>query len=327
MMLTMAGCTASGTSLLGELKQVATWEAQDTAGTFDFEFTNGEGKDATKVGITAECKGYTNTKALQAECTFTVKQIQYNGATIDLTKGAYKLSPITMYMDGMKFYVSTTPIKEIAKMLGEDISSVEALKADYVAIDMTAEGKAAGIDLTKIDEIYAQGFKIYENSKIELEVKQDGRKYAIELNADQIVDKYIEFLTEVMNNPLTVSTYKQLGLTDEQIAEQTKQVAEIFKGVAGELKTYIKGSTAKVNYTFTDDSYTSVMELNGAYDISGEKGKLVIKCTSSAKKAAAKAVVIPTNAKVYTMAEIEKLAESELMMPEEPQATAAPVTK
>lgn len=308
MMLTMAGCTAQGTSLLGELKQMSAWENQECTGTFNFEFAMGEGEDAQKVALTADCSSYMNAKTLQGEFVLTLKQAQYNGMTLDFTQGVYKLSPITMYMDGMKFYVSTTPIKEVAKLLGEDVSTVEALSADYVGLDMTEEVKAAGFDVTKVDDFYAKAFKIYEDSKVELQVAQNGREYTIELNANEMVDKYIALCKELLNNPMITASYKKLGLTDEEIMQALSEAPAMLDTMAEQIKPYIQGSNAKVTYAFTDNTCKETAELNGVFTLGEEKGTLTVKADSDSKKVAAKTITIPTNAKVYTMAEIEKLA-------------------
>ena len=177
MMFTMVGCNAQGVELINELKTVSTWEAMETKSNLDLSFTyQGESFKAN-----AEVVSYSNSKDLQMEATMTIKNVEFSGQKIDVTKAPFKISPIKFYMDGMKFYVSTSFIKDVAAMAGVDPSTLVDVSKDYLALDLTSAMEMSGMSKEQITKLSSQSFDIYANSKVEVPVTKKDNTYTVEL--------------------------------------------------------------------------------------------------------------------------------------------------
>lgn len=181
MLFSFTGCNTEGISLAKELDKVASWEAIEESGSMNIDMTvAGE-----SVKLVADYVAYSNQKDLQMEMTLTPKAVEAAGIKIDLTQGTYKLSPIKMYMDGMKFYVSTSYITELCGFVGVDPSTAVDVSKEYLALDLTDFMKTSGLDLEELKNSSASSYATYEDFNIQLPIKQEGRKYTVELTADQ----------------------------------------------------------------------------------------------------------------------------------------------
>lgn len=346
MVFSLVGCSSEGLALMKEFDEVANWEATNQAGTMAFDFAMGE----TKANLTLDYTAYTVTDTLQMEMIITPKSVQADSVTIDLTKGDYKISPVKMYLDGAKAYLSTSYFTDLFKIAGVEATDVATempgldLTKEYIGFDLTEVYADMGIDMKDIaasnekinEEFYAELGK----ADLKFPIKQEGRKYTIELTADQMVEAFAKAFAQSMESSkdIIVAEYKAMGLTDEEIA----MIMEQFNAITtpetlASITEMLKGSTAKAVLTYEDGKQTTeyAMNFNIAVD---ETQSVALKFTMKdvATKAEAKAVTMPTNAKVYTMEEFMALAtatpeaeaavevEATEVTPEAPQATEKP---
>lgn len=307
MMFTMVGCNAQGVELINELKAVSTWEAMETKSNLDLSFTyQGESFKAN-----AEVVSYSNSKDLQMEATMTIKNVEFSGQKIDVTKAPFKISPIKFYMDGMKFYVSTSFIKDVAAMAGVDPSTLVDVSKDYLALDLTSAMEMSGMSKEQITKLSSQGFDIYANSKVEVPVTKKDNTYTIELKDSQLVDAFFDLCAEAIDAQAATltETYKAMGLTDDQIKEALAQAKAIYgPETKAIIKPMVTGSTAKASYTFNKDSY--VADMSAAIKVAVDKEKFDISLAekSEVKKVDKKAINFPTSVKAYTMEDLMAMA-------------------
>lgn len=303
MMFTMVGCNAQGVELINELKTVSTWEAMETKSNLDLSFTyQGESFKAN-----AEVVSYSNSKDLQMEATMTIKNVEFSGQKIDVTKAPFKISPIKFYMDGMKFYVSTSFIKDVAAMAGVDPSTLVDVSKDYLALDLTSAMEMSGMSKEQITKLSSQSFDIYTNSKIDVPIIKKDNTYTVELKDSQLVDTFFDFCVEVVDaqTDTLTETYKAMGLTDDQIKEVLAQVKAIYgPETKAMIKPMINGSTAKASYTFNKDSYVADMSAAIKVAVDKEKFDISVAEKSEVKKVDKKAITFPTSVKVYTMEDL-----------------------
>ena len=311
MIFSFAGCSAEGTALLKEMEKVCAWEATEQTGTMNFEVAAGESTIKFDLDYTA----YTIPETLQMDMTVNAKSCSVDDKTFDLTKGTYKLSPIKMYMDGLKMYISSTFIKEVCGIAGEDATEVMDLSKDYIAYDMTDTYAQMGIDVKKLAKdsvnMSKELFSELEKAGIAVAVKQEGRKYTVELSAEEMIKAGIKLYAksfEMQKDTLT-KTYKQAGLTDEQIKEVMTQVQAVGSDeMVATYKEMFNGSTAKYVVEYTDDTQKTEMTFDMKVNVEEEKVAVKFTMTDHAKKAAKKEIKMPTSVKAYTMDDIMNLA-------------------
>lgn len=309
MLFSFTGCNTEGISLAKELDKVASWEAIEESGSMNIDMTvAGE-----SVKLVADYVAYSNQKDLQMEMTLTPKAVEASGIKIDLTQGTYKLSPIKMYMDGMKFYVSTSYITELCGFVGVDPSTAVDVSKEYLALDLTDFMKTSGLDLEELKNSSASSYATYEDFNIQLPIKQEGRKYTVELTADQMVDTFFGLVIESIDSQseLLKETYKAMGLTDAQIDEVLAQVKMVYGDeTKAVVKPAIKGSTAKAAFNFEDDKYTTDLSAAIKVTVEGESININMTMNDTVKKASKKAITFPTSVKTYTMEDLMGFAMS-----------------
>lgn len=309
MLFSFTGCNTEGISLAKELDKVANWEAIDESGSMNIDMTvAGE-----SVKLAADYVAYSNQKDLQMEMTLTPKSVEASGIKLDLTQGTYKLSPIKMYMDGMKFYVSTSYITELCGFVGVDPSTALDVSKEYLALDLTAFMESSGLNLEELKKSSASSYATYEDFDIQLPIKQDGRKYTLELTADQMVDTFFGLVIESIDSQseLLKETYKAMGLTDAQIDEVLAQVKMVYGDeTKAVVKPAIKGSTAKAVFNFEDDKYTTNLSAAIKVTVEGESININMTMNDTVKKASKKATTFPTSVKTYTMEDLMSLTMS-----------------
>lgn len=309
MLFSFTGCNTEGISLAKELDKVASWEAIEESGSMNIDMTvAGE-----SVKLVADYVAYSNQKDLQMEMTLTPKALEASGIKLDLTQGAYKLSPIKMYMDGMKFYVSTSYITELCGFVGVDPSTAVDVSKEYLALDLTDFMKTSGLDLEELKNSSASSYATYEDFDIQLPIKQEGRKYTVELTADQMVDTFFGLVIESIDSQseLLKETYKAMGLTDAQIDEVLAQVKMVYGDeTKAVVKPAIKGSTAKAAFNFADDQYTTDLSAAIKVTVEGESININMTMNDTVKKASKKAITFPISVKTYTMEDLMGLAMS-----------------
>ena len=192
LIFSFTGCSAEGTALLKEMEKVCAWEATEQTGTMNFEVAAGESTIKFDLDYTA----YTIPETLQMDMTVNAKSCSVDDKTFDLTKGTYKLSPIKMYLDGLKMYISSAFIKEVCDIAGEDATEVIDLSKDYIAYDMTDTYAQMGIDVKKLAKdsvnMSKELFSELEKAGVAVAIKQEGRKYTVELSAEQMISAGIK---------------------------------------------------------------------------------------------------------------------------------------
>lgn len=309
MVLSMVGCSTEAANYASKLKEVAAWEGQEETGNMAMSMTVAD----ETIGFKADYTAYTNTADQQAEMTLTVKEVSASGATLDTTKGNYKISPIKMYVANTEMYINTAPIKEIATIAGLDVANVEALKKAYIGLDLKDYFKELGLDEKALKE---QGkveasWAMLEKLDVELPVKQDKDTYTVELDAEQMITAVFKLVNKSMeeNKELLTAEYKQLGMTDEQIKEVFEAAKTVYSDeVKGEAIKAMKGSTAKLTSTFAKDSYTTKVDVAIKATVDDETIAFNMTMNDTVKKVAKKAVEMPKDAKVYTMNDLMTLA-------------------
>lgn len=307
MLFMLAGCNTEGLSLAKEMDKTASWEAIEQSGNINMNMqVAGE-----NVKVAADYVAFSNQKDSQFEITMNIKSLEASGVKLDLTQGKYKLSPVKMYMDGMKLYLSTSYITELMGFMDVDPSTVVDVSKEYLALDLTDYMNTLGLDLEALKNSNKSNLEAYENLKVELPIKQEGRKYTIDLTGDQMVDSFFALAIESVNSQagLLKETYKAMGLTDAEIDQVLAQVKAIYGDeTKAMVKPALKGSTAKAVFNFEDDKYTTEFTAAIKVAIEGESFDMNLTVNDTVKKAAKKAISFPTSVKVYTMEELTGLA-------------------
>ena len=151
MLFSLVGCKTEGLALLKEFNEVESWTAAEQIGSMEMEIAFG--KEA-KGKMTLDYTAYTVTDTLQMEMTITPKTLVMDDVTIDLTQGLYKISPVKVYMDGMKMYISTAYIKELLAIAGTTPEEIKAIDLDlgkeYIGLDLANTYKEMGMDTSKL---------------------------------------------------------------------------------------------------------------------------------------------------------------------------------
>ena len=307
MMFTMVGCNAQGVELINQLKTVSNWEAIETTSNLDLSITYQGEPIKVNVGLVS----YTNNKDLQMEATMTINSIEVSGQKMDVTKAPVKLSPIKFYMDGMKFYVSTDIIKDVAKISGIDPSTIADVTKDYLMLDLTSTMEMAGMTKEQITKLSSQSFDIYTNSKVEVPITKKDNTYSVELKDSQLVDAFFDLCLEATDAQAATltETYKTMGLTDDQIKEALAQVKAIYgPETKAMVKPMMTGSSAKASYTFDKDNYATDMSATIKLAVDKDKIDISISDQSKVKKVDKKAIAFPTSVKAYTMEDLMGMA-------------------
>lgn len=313
MLFSFVGCSTEGTALMKEMQEVAKWKAASQSGTMTVEVAMGK----ENCNMTFDYAAYSVTDTLQAEMTITPKTLKVDGETVDFTKGEFKLSPIKAYMDGVKFYISTSYIKELCNMAGADASQALDVSKDYIAFDLTDTYEAMGMDVKELakdsakvtEEFYADLAK----AGITCPIKQDGRKYTIELSADEMVKAFASIMAQSLetSKDMLVKEYKAMGMTDAQIELTLAQVKAMTSQEAlAPVSEMIKDSKVKVTLAYEDGKQTAEYGLNFDINVSkDEKVTIKVDMKDVATKADAKEIKMPTSVTVYTMDQLMAQAE------------------
>lgn len=307
MIFSLVGCNTQGLSLIKELEKTSTWEAIEESGTFDLSLNMQE--QEVKIGATYEA--FTNSKDVQLEVTITPTVLEVAGTKMDLTKGEYKFSPVKVYMDGLKMYISTSYITDICRFAGVDAATVMDVSKDYIALDLADSMSASGMDLESIVNQSDGNLDIYKNLKVDGIIKQDGRKYTLDLTGEQMVDAVFGLVIESFNSQEAVlkETYKAMGLTDEEIEMVLAQVKSIYnEDTKAQIKPFVKDSKAQVGFEFADDKYTADYNLDLNLNILDEKIAMNMTIKDTVKKASKKAITFPTSVTTYTMDDLMAVA-------------------
>lgn len=289
----MIGCSKTGLSLLDEFNKFYAWEASEYKG--DVVFTLEAG--GVKVNVTAEMSGYANQKENSAEATLVLKKLEAEGEVLDLSS-EIKLSPIKVMVKDNKVYMSKSYFEDLFNLTGmETTKEFKAITSEYIGIDYP------GLDLSK--ELNTQYLDMFKDIKTDIEIAQNDRTYTIELTDEKLIEAGKEFITVFCTSDLFKASMIATGqMTEEDFAELEKELTAGMDEVVKTIQPMIKGSNAKVEYKFADDSLKMDDEFNLVLTVDEEKVAVNCKLTADYKKAVAKEVKVPEGTVVYTMDEL-----------------------
>lgn len=312
MIFSFAGCSAEGTALLKEMETVSKWEATEQSGTMNFEVQATD----TKVNFALDYTAYTIPETLQMEMTVNPKTCSIDGKDIDLTKGTYKISPVKIYMDGFKFYVSSAFIKEVCGIAAVDPStSGFDLSKEYIAYDISDVYAQMGMDVKEIAKDSAnmskELFAELEKAGVAVPIKQEGKKFTVELSAEEMVSAGLKLYAKSleMQKDTLEKTYKEMGLSEEEIKQAMAMASAMASDeVAKEINAAVKGSKVKYTVEYKDDAQNTEMTFDIKVTADEESVTLKFDMKDVAKKVAKKEVTMPKDVKVYTMNDLMNLA-------------------
>lgn len=293
----MIGCNKTGLSLLDEMQKIYAWEA--ISSTVDIVVEAQAGDETVK--FYGDITSYMNMADKAVEGTMTVRKLEVAGETVDLTKGEDAIAPIKVICKGDKTYISKSYIEDIIALTGmEPSQSLQNLSSEYIGLeyesaDMSQEGMNKYLDLMK-------------EMNTNLNITQNNREYTVEVKDSEFVQVASDLVSELFNSDLVKETVLATGeVTEADYAEAQKELTTQMNAMIPELKTILQGSNAKMQYTFTDDSYKGNGEINLAINVDGDKVNVKASVTAESKKAAKKEITLPANTKVYTMEQFENI--------------------
>ena len=293
---TMAGCSQATLNYSQELSNTAKWETTSS---------NIDGK------VNVDVQG------VKEEVTFTAtsykdKDLTYVDMKFNNTSGKFKIPEITEYIDGNTVYINKSYFEGIYTMTGQAIpEGLAKIKEEYIALDSSA----TGMDLNKIKELATKPDSIIEmgklvfgdNKDLDLPFTQNGREYTINLDADKTVDLSAKAIKAAANNLDNINTtFLGSKLTAENIAEIKTSVNDAkFDATLPQIKTALAGSTITSKETFTDNDYTSDVNMNLQIK---DLGKVTLEMKSTSTKSEVKSITLPTSKIKLTTEEYMKLA-------------------
>lgn len=300
MIFSLAGCSQEGNSLLNELTLASNWNVTEAKGNTECTVKIA-GEDVT---VNADYVSYCNNQNLQAEMELRFKKLTVNNVEIDLTKGETEVAPAKFYMDGLKFYMSTSWIKDFGNVAGVDVASMLGDVDEYIAVDAEALLNEAGISKSELLKQTESAMDLYRDSSYNLPIVQDGRNYKINMTAPQMIEGLFALSKEVLASDYMSGTYAKLGLSDEEIAATVKEASAIYDQLEEQLKEIITDGSAYTEYTFTNDSYRESLNatLSGAYE--DTEFTVAIKANEEANKASEKAIMYPANVNVVDLLDL-----------------------
>lgn len=350
MSTSLVACSSEQKSYFDETQKMAKWESSESNVTGKMMVKVAlptvveEGKEAVKqetkfetINVDFDAKGYTlneTGKDLKGLVTMNLKSDQ------DLIN----IKDVKIFIDGDKVYISRNYFEAIATSAGGTIpEKVKKMKQEYILIDgsvqsamMTDDELMANTEYKamtdyiqtitspeKRDEMMAKMSKVMEIVDFDVPVSKSGRTYTMQMNSDQVLEKALKSMDNVINHTEEIlkimELQTQLNITKEDILALQNEYkatgkAEAVKAFAT-AKEMIKGSNFTSTETFADDSYTSDMKF-----VLSVKDMMNAEMTmkQTAKKAAKQAVNVP---KIENAIAMDKFMEA--LMPEptvEPEA-------
>lgn len=322
MLLTVTGCSKDGIDMLKEMKKVSSWEAMNTKVNVGTELTAGD----AKMKLSATVEGYMVQAPLQAEMMLTFNNLE----VIDQGKSMkMNLSPVKMYMEGTKVYMSTSYYKEIAGLTGEDavqeIGKIVDLSKEYIAFDMASTFEELGLQVEELTSKTSDYYTWLEGMQTEVPIVKKDNQYTVSLNEDQIVELICSVVKEYLGSPAGKTQIVALMQKVDPNADAltvSQQVEEMIMGVEtllseenkATIKSYIPGTTAKVAYTFEENSYKADCEVNLKALIMEEAIELKMTEQVVAEKAEKKTIKMPESVATYDYKEFIMTAISGLQL-------------
>ncbi|MGL4799715.1 MAG: hypothetical protein ACRCWY_10045 [Cellulosilyticaceae bacterium] len=297
MAFSLVGCNTQGIAYLQEFKKISKWDAMEVKG----DMTIDVGLLGQKVTLLMDYTAYSNQKDTQMEMTLNIKDIKLPEGTEGMFPQPLKFSPIKMYMDGMKMYISTSYIKDLCAMTGENPATLGIdVSKQYIALDMTSMMEEMDMSATDMAAMTEESFKMLEGLKIDVPMTQKGRTYTVTLNDEQMVKLFVDYVLAFSEIAYTPEQLKAMGISEADMKAALAEVEASYKQMGEEMKVALKGSTASLTSTFTNSSYKETMKLNIQANVDGLPLTVGINLVQDGKKVAKKKIAFPTDVKMYT---------------------------
>lgn len=247
----MIGCNKTGLSLLDELNKFYAWDASEYKG--DFVFT--VEADGTKVNVYAEMNGYSNQKDGMDEATLTLKKVEAEGEVLDLANDI-KIAPIRVIVNDNKVYMSKSYFEDIFNLAGQETTKeFKNIKSEYIGLEYPR------MNMSK--ETVVSYMNMFKEIKTDVAIAQSDRKYTIELADEKLIDAGKEFVSVFCTSDVFKASMLATGqITEEQLAEFEKELKVGMDEAVKTISPMLKGSNAKAEYQFADDSLKINDELN-----------------------------------------------------------------
>lgn len=350
MATSLVGCSSEQKAYFDETQKMANWESSESDVT---------GKMVLKVAVPAVEEG---TAAVKPEMKFETINVDFNAkgytlneqgkdlkgiVTMNLKsdKDLIDIKDVKIFVDGDKVYISKNYFEGIITSAGEAIpEKVKQIKQEYILIDGSVNSAMMTDDELmknseyqamikyiesatspeKKDEMMAKLSKVMEIVDFDVPVTKSGRTYTMQLNSDQLLEKALKSMDNIVNNTEEIlkimELQSQLNITAQDIATLKAEYkatgkAEAVKAFAT-AKEMIKGSNITSKETFADDTYASDVKIKVLVKDMLDT-EMTIKQT--AKKVDKQEVNVP---KIENSIEMSKYMDA--LMPEETPAVAAP---
>ncbi|MGB5824537.1 MAG: hypothetical protein WBH44_10735 [Proteocatella sp.] len=343
MATSLVGCSSEQKSYFDETQKMSKWESTESNVTGKMMVKVAmpsiveEGKEAVEpelkyetINVDFDAKGYTlleTGKELKGLVTMNLKS---DNEFIDI-------KDVKIFIDGDKVYISKNYFEGIITSAGGTIpEKVKQMKQEYILMDgsvknamMTDEELMASSEYQamtnyietitspeKRDDMMVKMSKVMEIVDFDVPVTKAGRTYTMQLGSDQILEKALKSMDNIVNNTEEIlkimELQTQLNITKEDIASLQKEYnatgkTEAIKAFAT-AKEMIKGSSITSKESFEDDSYSSDMKL-----VLSVKDTMSAEMTikQTAKKVAKQEVNVP---KIENSIDMNKYMEA--LMPE-----------
>ncbi len=293
----MIGCNKTGISLLDEIQKVYAWEAIDSKADFAVEVAAG----GETIKLDGDITAYMNIADEVVEGAITLNKLEAGGETIDLKTGDSAIAPIKVLSVGDKTYISKSYIENILGIAGVAPSKgLSSITSEYIGLQ-SPQSEMSKANITKYMDLM-------KNLDVDFNVTQKDRTYSVELSDEQFTQVTTSLIDELFASDLMKEAMIVTGeITEADYDKFQSELKTQIGTMLPQLKEMLKGSSAKVNYEFKDDSYTSNCELNLAVSVAEEKINVKATMSTESKKAAKKEIAIPADAKVYTNEEFQAL--------------------
>lgn len=351
----LVGCSSSQTSYMQETKKISNWESveSDLKGTVTMKVpvvepvaTDSITKTQTEVtkpvtkyetiNVKFDGKGYAvnaSKKDAQAYVTLNIKA----------DKDMLDIQNVKIYVDADKVFISKNYFEGLMKATGEELpKALKDLKQEYIVIDSgisnedlatNPEYKAMENYITamsspeKQEEMMANITKVMEKVDFDVPVSKSDRTYTISLNSEQLFDKALKSMDNIVANSEEIvkilGLQDQIKMTKEEYAELKKSYtengrSEMATSIAT-AKEMMKGSSFTTKETFGED--THVLDMNFKIAVK-DMMDMDMNMNQTSKMVEKRTIVIP---KVENAISFEKYMQ--ILEPQEvPATTVAPST-
>lgn len=287
----MTGCSEATTNYAKELANTSSWEAttSEVTGTVSVD-AKGEKNDITftATGYTSGDNGYS--------------EVKFND-----TQGKMKIPDIKCYIEDGICYINKSYYEGSYTMNGKAVpEGLANIKEDYIGIDLGYDNNLIKTLTSKPDSIIELSKMIFgDNNDLDLPYSQNGREYTLNLDTDATVDLGVKAIKAASNNIEKINSTFNLKLTDEDMNNMKTAVnSDQFNSGISDIKTQFAGSNIYSKEVFSDNDYTSDININIKVK---DSMNMSISLNEKASKSEAKSIDVPTSKIKLTQAEFNKL--------------------